>query len=106
MHAVNLAIVFGMGLSPTSPNMPLGVSPDLGLYQTMVKVWITHMETIFPEVEDDDDHESVSVTLAESLEIHSSEPSSPALEHVSTNSPRMSIDDKRPEVRNLEGLTI
>lgn len=106
MHAVNLAIVFGMGLSPSNPNMPLGVSPDLGLYQTMVKIWITHTDLIFPEVEDDDDHESVSATQAESLDMHSSEPSSPALEHTSTNSPRMSMDDKRPELKTLEGLVI
>ncbi|KAH0608482.1 uncharacterized protein H6S33_001616 [Morchella sextelata] len=106
MHAVNLAIVFGMGLSPTNPNMPLGVSPDLGLYQTMVKIWITHTDLIFPEVEDDDDHESISATQAESLDMHSSEPSSPALEHTSTNSPRMSMDDKRPELKALEGLVI
>jgi len=95
MHAVNLAIVFGMGLSPGSPNMPLGVSPDLGLYQTMVKVWITHAELVFPEVEDYEDRESASVSKAESAEIQSSEPSSPAIEY---SSPRMSLDDSRPRL--------
>ncbi|KAG0643155.1 hypothetical protein HOY80DRAFT_1097578 [Tuber brumale] len=95
MHAVNLAIVFGMGLSPGSLNMPLSVSPDLGLYQTMVKVWITHAELVFPEVEDYEDRESASVSKAESVEIQSSEPSSPAIEH---SSPRMSLDDSRPRL--------
>jgi hypothetical protein len=90
MHAVNLAIVFGMGLSPN--NMPMGISPDLGLYQTMVKDWITHADTVFPEIEDEG--ESGSVNQAESVEMQPSEPSSPALEHVYA-SPRVSLDDGR-----------
>jgi hypothetical protein len=92
MHAVNLAIVFGMGLSPNSPNMPLGVSADLGLFQTMVKVWITHAEVVFPEIEDEEDQESGSVNQAESVEMQSSEPSSPALENIPAP-PRASLDD-------------
>lgn len=95
MHAVNLAIVFGMGLSPG--HTPLGVSPDLGLYQTMVKVWITHADIVFPEIEDEG--ESGSVNQAESVEMQPSEPSSPALEHIHA-SPRASLDDGRSRMNS------
>lgn len=74
MHAVNLAIVFGMGLSPNTAH-PFGVSPDLGLYQTMVKTWITYADQIFPEVEEDDET-SASVVRTDSAGIPS-EPTSP-----------------------------
>lgn len=47
MHAVNLAIVFGMGLCPDA-NSGL-MSPDLGLYQTMAKAWISFADQVFPE---------------------------------------------------------
>ncbi|KAL7271086.1 rho GTPase-activating protein [Rhizina undulata] len=94
MHAVNLAIVFGMGLAPNLAS-PLGVSPDLGLYQTMVKTWITHADIIFA---DDGEDEQDSVTKAESGEMPSSEPSSPALENASNDSPRMSIDGRSASV--------
>ncbi|KAI5849047.1 hypothetical protein BZA05DRAFT_339456 [Tricharina praecox] len=74
MHAVNLAIVFGMGLSPNSAH-PFGVSPDLGLYQTMVKTWITYADQVFPESEDDDSR-SASVIPVDSGGMPS-EPNSP-----------------------------
>lgn len=59
MGAVNLAIVFGMGLAPEVAGF--GVSPDLGVYQTMVKLWITHAQAIFPEIDDDEISEQGSV---------------------------------------------
>ena len=62
MGAVNLAIVFGMGLAPELAT-GFGVSPDLGIYQTMVKLWITHAHTIFPEIEDDENSEQGSVSV-------------------------------------------
>lgn len=62
MGAVNLAIVFGMGLAPETTT-GFGVSPDLGIYQTMVKLWITHAQTIFPEMEDDENSEQGSVSV-------------------------------------------
>lgn len=62
MGAVNLAIVFGMGLAPEL-GTGFGVSPDLGTYQTMVKLWITHAHHIFPEVEDDENSEQGSVNV-------------------------------------------
>jgi len=62
MGAVNLAIVFGMGLAPETTT-GFGVSPDLGIYQTMVKLWITHAQTIFPEIEDDENSEQGSVSV-------------------------------------------
>jgi len=70
MGAVNLAIVFGMGLAPETTT-GFGVSPDLGIYQTMVKLWITHAQMIFPEMEDDENSEqgSVSVIRPESADI-------------------------------------
>jgi hypothetical protein len=74
MHAVNLAIVFGMGLSPSTSH-PFGVSPDLGLYQTMVKTWISYADHIFPEIEEDDEG-SASVVRTDSVDIPS-EPASP-----------------------------
>lgn len=60
MGAVNLAIVFGMGLAPEIAT-GFGVSPDLGVYQTMVKLWITHAHAIFPEIDDDEISEQGSV---------------------------------------------
>lgn len=62
MGAVNLAIVFGMGLAPETAT-GFGVSPDLGIYQTMVKLWITHAQAIFPEMEDDENSEQGSVSV-------------------------------------------
>jgi hypothetical protein len=104
MHAVNLAIVFGMGLSPGSSH-PFGISPDLGLYQTMVKTWITYAEQIFPDVEfDDNGSGSGSVVPTESAGVPS-EPASPSslvlppLNFGSSTSPRMSLDELRPMVR-------
>ena len=47
MHAVNLAIVFGMGLCPNAYSGLM--SPDLGVYQTMVKTWISFADQVFPE---------------------------------------------------------
>jgi hypothetical protein len=74
MGAVNLAIVFGMGLAPELSS-GFGVSPDLGIYQTMVKIWISHASTIFPEVDDDgdNDQDSCSVTRPESTDTPRSE---------------------------------
>ena len=76
MGAVNLAIVFGMGLAPELTS-GFGISPDLGVYQTMVKLWITHASTIFPETDDDEDNEqdSVSVVRLESTVIETSDES-------------------------------
>jgi len=102
MHAVNLAIVFGMGLSPGSSH-PFGISPDLGLYQTMVKTWITYAEQIFPDVEfDDNGSGSGSVVPTESgVPSEPASPSSlvlPPLNFGSGTSPRMSLDELRPMV--------
>lgn len=99
MHSVNLAIVFGMGLSPNS-NHPFGVSPDLGLYQTMVKTWISYADQIFPELEEDDEG-TASVVRTDSVGIPS-EPASPTcadspplpVDH--SPSPAMSLDERRP----------
>ena len=105
MHAVNLAIVFGMGLSPNTSH-PFGVSPDLGLYQTMVKTWISYAEQIFPEIEDDDEG-SASVVRTDSAGIPSepASPLSPALPpllHSGTGeSPRTSLEEHRVVI--LEG---
>lgn len=46
MGAVNLAIVFGPGMCPDTQ---IGISPDLGIYQNVVKVMIANAEAIFPE---------------------------------------------------------
>ncbi|KAF8466601.1 hypothetical protein BDZ91DRAFT_157867 [Kalaharituber pfeilii] len=78
MGAVNLAIVFGMGLAPEH-NSGFGVSPDLGVYQTMVKLWITYAHAIFPELESDGDSEfgSGSMMRPESADVPPSEESLP-----------------------------
>ncbi|KAI5780160.1 hypothetical protein DFH27DRAFT_362346 [Peziza echinospora] len=80
MGAVNLAIVFGMGLAPELSS-GFGVSPDLGIYQTMVKLWISHATSIFPEVEDDEEteHDFGSINRAESTD-------TPRSEHSAVNS--------------------
>lgn len=69
MGPVNLAIVFGMGLAPETTGF--GISPDLGVYQTMVKTWITHASEIFPEVEDEEG-DSVSMVRSELTDMPSS----------------------------------
>ncbi|KAI5779687.1 hypothetical protein EDC01DRAFT_669408 [Geopyxis carbonaria] len=105
MGAVNLAIVFGMGLSPSSSS-PLGISPDLGLYQTMVKTWINFAHIIFPEISmelevdhDTDDVHSISViTQIESTGTPSLGSVSPTLQKVSSFSPRMSLEEFRSVV--------
>lgn len=91
MGAVNLAIVFGMGLAPELTS-GFGVSPDLGVYQTMVKLWITHAQAIFPEVDDDGDSEqgSVSVMRPESADVPQSEELIPPLPSV--DSPPSSVE--------------
>lgn len=99
MHAVNLAIVFGMGLAPES-STPLGVSPDLGLYQTMVKIWITNASIIFPEVDDDEDveQESVYIEGTESIENRSSEGPTPTPPYADDSTPVIlegDFDDNR-----------
>lgn len=90
MGAVNLAIVFGMGLAPELTT-GFGVSPDLGIYQTMVKLWITHAQAIFPEVEDDENSEqgSVSVLRPESADVPPSEESATL---VGTDSPVSGVE--------------
>lgn len=72
MGAVNLAIVFGMGLAPELSS-GFGVSPDLGIYQTMVKLWISHASSIFPEVEDDDEVEQDFVSLGSTTRAESTD---------------------------------
>ncbi|KAF8248742.1 hypothetical protein K440DRAFT_583210 [Wilcoxina mikolae CBS 423.85] len=95
MHAVNLAIVFGMGLSPSTTH-PFGVSPDLGLYQTMVKTWINYADQIFPDVEDDDEG-SVSIVRAGSAGILSVPASRLSAAHIkSSPSQEMSLEDQHP----------
>jgi hypothetical protein len=49
MNTVNLAIVFGMGMANDGSGI-LGFSPDFGYFQQMVRTWITHAETIFPDL--------------------------------------------------------
>ena len=97
MHAVNLAIVFGMGLSPSSGH-PFGVSPDLGLYQTMVKTWINHADQVFPEIEDDDEGSaSVARTDSAGMPSEPASPLSPGLPPVRIESdtpPRMSLEEE------------
>jgi len=95
MHAVNLAIVFGMGIAPDISS-PLGISPDLGIYQTMVKTWITHADDIFPEVEDDDHASSSIARGADSGDVASSAPSSPALQLVPSASSQISAEEPLP----------
>lgn len=94
MHAVNLAIVFGMGLAPNTNAM--GISPDLGLYQTMVKTWIISADQIFPELSEEDDQSSstagTSMIRAESAPSQPSEPSTPALDH-GPLSPALSLEE-------------
>lgn len=93
MGAVNLAIVFGMGLAPNMSN-PLGISPDLGLYQTMVKTWITHAEEVFPEIEDDQASSAMATSMVRAGSGDpSSEPTTPALEQVTSYSPAMSLEE-------------
>lgn len=53
MNAVNLAIVFGMGMAPEGAGV-LGINPDFGFFQSMVRSWIIHADTIFPDVPEDD----------------------------------------------------
>ncbi|KAK6341231.1 rho GTPase-activating protein [Orbilia brochopaga] len=48
MNTVNLAIVFGMGMANDGSGT-MGFSPDFGYFQQMVRTWITHAETIFPD---------------------------------------------------------
>jgi hypothetical protein len=96
MHAVNLAIVFGMGLSPNT-NHPFGISPDLGLYQTMVKTWISYADHVFPELVEDDEtvETSVSVAQTDSADIPS-EPNSPLspVFNAESNSSMRSLGDR------------
>jgi len=99
MHAVNLAIVFGMGLSPNSSH-PFGVSPDLGLYQTMVKTWITYADQVFPEFEDDDSR-SASVLPMDSGGIPS-EPNSP-LSPTHNSPPGSSLEEEEEQWCDAEG---
>jgi hypothetical protein len=92
MHAVNLAIVFGMALSPNTSH-PFGISPDLGLYQTMVKTWISYADQIFPDVEGDEIAPSVIQT--DSAGVHSL-PASPlpaALHIESSTLPKTNLDE-------------
>lgn len=51
MSAVNLAIVFGMGLAPEAAFS--GGAQDLGIYQSMVKFWILNATEVFPPVDED-----------------------------------------------------
>lgn len=65
MGAVNLAIVFGPGMCPDTS---IGISPDLGIYQNVVKVLISNAEAIFPEreftaLEEATDSSSVEVSI-------------------------------------------
>ncbi|KAF3938157.1 hypothetical protein ABW19_dt0200585 [Dactylella cylindrospora] len=57
MNTVNLAIVFGMGMAIDGSGA-LGFSPDFGHFQQMVRTWITHADTIFPDPPPDEAPES------------------------------------------------
>lgn len=53
MNTVNLAIVFGMGIANDGSGA-LGFSPDFGYFQQMVRTWIIHADTIFPDLAPED----------------------------------------------------
>lgn len=80
MGAVNLAIVFGPGICPDT-NM--GISPDLGIFQNVVKVMISNAGEIFPErtfptVEDvTDSSTSVNVSIQSSSDTLVAGPQTP-----------------------------
>ena len=46
---MNLAIVFGMGIS-SDPNAQMGINPDFGTFQSMVRLWIQYAPQIFVDI--------------------------------------------------------
>lgn len=101
MGAVNLAIVFGPGICPDNN---IGISPDLGIFQNVVKVMIANAPEIFPDrpfpsVEEImDSSTSVDVSIQSSSEtLVAATPQTPveALAPMSLG-PQKNADDVRP----------
>src|SRR5947209_11003383 len=68
MTVINLAIGFGMGVAPDQGTNALGISPDFGIFQSMVRTWICQASLIFPDREalverKDDSHTSNSADI-------------------------------------------
>jgi hypothetical protein len=63
MTAINLAIVFGMGLAP---NTPFGISANFGMYQQLVRFWVVYAHEIFPPLVDEENGSSIDVHSSES----------------------------------------